>query len=109
MYERAHRASSSASDRADEIPDAIDDGEFFDMQTFAKALIALVLAGHVDRETAANAATNRHDFEIALDRAEKLVLAKKVAAGEVEAPSVRAAEPERPMDDGVPALRVAGD
>ena len=109
MVSNARTAELIRERRADEIPDAIDDGEFFDMQTFAKALIALVLAGHVDRETAANAATNRHDFEISLDRAEKLVLAKKVAAGEVEAPSAQAAEPERTKDDGVPALRVAGD
>ena len=35
------------------------------MQTFQRALIDLVLEGLVDRETAANAATNRHDFELA--------------------------------------------
>ncbi len=78
--ERAHRRADPRA-RTDEIPDAIDDGEFFEMQTFRRRSSELVLAALVDRETAANAATNRHDFEIALDRAEKLVLAKKVAAG----------------------------
>ena len=92
--------------RTDEITDAIADGEFFDMQTFSKALIELVLAGLVDREVAANAASNRHDFEIALDRAEKLVLTKKVAA---EARGEAPPEPEPEKDDGLPALRVAGD
>jgi twitching motility protein PilT len=109
MVSNARIAELIRERRSDEIPDAIDDGEFFEMQTFSKALIRLVLDGLVDRETAANAASNRHDFEIALDRAEKLVLTKKVAAGEVEAPVGPAAPPERPKDDGLPALRVAGD
>ena len=54
--------------RAEEIPAAIADGEFFDMQTLPKALIDLVLGGHVERETAATAAPNRHDFLILLER-----------------------------------------
>ena len=57
--------------RPDEITDAIAAGEFFQMQTFAQSLIELVLGGEVDREVAANAATNRHDFLVALERAEK--------------------------------------
>ena len=58
-------------DRPDEITDAIAAGEFFQMQTFAQSLIELVLSGEVDREVAANAATNRHDFLVALEQAEK--------------------------------------
>jgi twitching motility protein PilT len=97
--------------RADEIPDAIADGEFFEMQTFAKALIELVLGDYVDRETAANAATNRHDFEIALDRAEKVAAVKRgeepsVDTQQADVPSVVAED--RPDEDSVPALRVAG-
>jgi twitching motility protein PilT len=57
--------------RPDEITDAIAAGEFFQMQTFAQSLIALVLSGEVEREVAANAATNRHDFLVDLERAEK--------------------------------------
>ena len=38
------------------------------MQTFSQALIDLVLGGGVDREVAANAATNRHDFLVALEQ-----------------------------------------
>src|SRR5262249_39430129 len=55
--------------RPDEITDAVAEGEFFDMQTFSQALIKLVLDGDVDREVAANAATKRHDFLVALERA----------------------------------------
>ena len=57
--------------RSETIPQAIEDGDYYDMQTFAQALIDLVLGGLVDRETAANAARNAHDFLIALARAEK--------------------------------------
>ena len=107
MVSNARIAELIRERRADEISDAIEDGAFFEMQTFAAALIALVLEGLVDRETAANAATNRHDFEIALSHAEKVVLTRKVAAGEAEPPG-RATEPESSRDDGTPALRVAG-
>jgi twitching motility protein PilT len=57
--------------RPDEIGDAIEAGEFYEMQTFAQSLIDLVLREEVDRETAANAASNKHDFLVALEAAEK--------------------------------------
>ena len=94
--------------RADEIPDAIAEGEFFQMQNFSQALIQLVLDGLVEREVALNAATNRHDFEIALQRAEKLAVIRAANAAKEAAQAVDA-EPEKPKDDGLPALRVAGD
>jgi twitching motility protein PilT len=110
MVSNARIAELIRERRIDEIPDAIDDGEFFEMQTFSRALIGLVLEGLVDRETASNAATNRHDFEIALDRAEKIVQSKAKAAAEAagEVPAAEP-EPERPKDEGLPQLRVAGD
>jgi twitching motility protein PilT len=58
-------------DRSDEISQAIAEGDFFQMQTFTKALIDLVLDGKVDRDVAANASSNRHDFLVALERAVK--------------------------------------
>jgi twitching motility protein PilT len=57
--------------RPDEITDAIAAGEFFQMQSFAQSLIELVISGEVEREVASNAATNRHDFLVALEQAEK--------------------------------------
>jgi twitching motility protein PilT len=57
--------------RPDEIVDAVEAGEFFEMQSFAQALIKLVIEGTVDRDVAANAATNKHDFLVALEHAEK--------------------------------------
>jgi Tfp pilus assembly ATPase PilU len=53
------------------IPEAISEGQFFQMQSMTEALIALVVNGDVDEEMAGAAAPNRHDFTIALGRALK--------------------------------------
>jgi twitching motility protein PilT len=68
--------------RTDEIIDAVAEGEFFQMQTFTQALIEHVLDGTVERDVAANAATNRHDFLVELEQAEKLKRAQDAAAAE---------------------------
>jgi twitching motility protein PilT len=84
------------------ITDAIEEGAFFDMQTFTKALIDLVVAGQVDQEVAANAATNRHDFLVTLERAMKQKRVD-IAADERQKQEAekRETEPE------VPTLRLA--
>jgi len=93
--------------RAEEISDAIAEGQFFEMQTFAQALIELVVAGEVDREVAANASTNRHDFLVALDQA----LKRKAAGVETDRPVSAMAEPEPdpadPAQQPMPNLRIA--
>jgi twitching motility protein PilT len=66
-------------DRADEISEAIAEGSFYKMQTFSQALIDLCLSETVEREVAANAAPNRHDFLIQLGHAEKMRAAAAVA------------------------------
>jgi twitching motility protein PilT len=71
MVTNARIADLIREGRADEITDAVAEGEFFQMQTFTQALIQHVLSGKVDRDTAANAATNRHDFLVALEQAAK--------------------------------------
>ena len=71
MVTNARIADLIRDDRPDQIPQAIAKGTFFQMQTFTQALIDLVVAGRVDREIAASAATNRHDFDIALEHALK--------------------------------------
>jgi Tfp pilus assembly pilus retraction ATPase PilT len=103
MVTNARIAELIRERRTDEITDAIADGAFFQMQTFSKALIDLVLGGLVERETAANAASNRHDFEIELVQAEKAV----VAASRMPQPDPVPEVVQRP-DDGLPTLRVAG-
>jgi len=77
MVTNARIADLIREGKGEEIPDAIADGGFFQMQTFAQSLIQLVLDGKVDREIAANAASNRHDFLVQIDHA-----AKSQAAGE---------------------------
>jgi len=76
--------------RPDEIPDAIGDGAFFQMQTLTSALIRLVLDSEVEKEVAANAAPNRHDFEVALGHAlkEQEVERKPPAQDEFHEPSL---------------------
>jgi twitching motility protein PilT len=92
--------------KTEEIPDAIAEGQFFDMQTFSQALIELVVAGEVDRETAANAATNRHDFLVALDQA----LKRQAAGVETDRPvSEMEPQPPPPAEQPVPGLRIAGE
>ena len=71
MVSNARVADLIREARSDEIEDAIAAGEFYEMQTFMQALIELVLGGRVDEDIAANAATNRHDFLVALDAAKK--------------------------------------
>jgi twitching motility protein PilT len=88
------------------ITDAIEEGAFFDMQSFTTALIDLVLAEKVDQDVAANAATNRHDFLVALERALKQKRAD-VAAVEKEKQQEQAPEPELQPEPEVPALRLA--
>jgi twitching motility protein PilT len=108
MVSNARIAELIRERRADEIPDAIAEGEFFQMQTFSQALIRLALDGLVEREVALNAASNRHDFEIALQRAEKTAAVRSANAAKEAAQAVDA-PPEKPKDDGLPALRVAGN
>jgi twitching motility protein PilT len=71
MVTNARIADLIRENRPDEITDAIEAGEYYQMQTFAQSLIELVLDEKVEREVAANAATNRHDFLVALEAAEK--------------------------------------
>ena len=77
MVTNARIADLIREGKGEEIPDAIADGAFFQMQTFAQSLIQLVLDGKVDKEIAANAASNRHDFLVQIEHA-----TKSQAAGE---------------------------
>src|SRR5437868_7478194 len=94
------------------IPEAIAEGAFFDMQSFTHALIAHVLSGEVDREVAANAATNRHDFLVSLEHALKRQAAEQRQVGaETAAESETAlAEPAAvaESEEPLPNLRLAG-
>jgi twitching motility protein PilT len=83
--------------RPEGIPEAIAEGQFFQMQTFTHALIAHVLAGSVDKEVAANASSDRHDFLVALEYAMKrqaVDVAAEQAAAEQAKTEEEAAMPE---------------
>jgi twitching motility protein PilT len=104
MLNNARVSDLIRDQKPEEITDAIAEGQFFDMQTFSQALIELVLAGEVDREVAANASTNRHDFLVALEQA----LKRQAAGVETDRP-VSEMEPKvEPGEEPMPGLRIAG-
>jgi twitching motility protein PilT len=94
MIVNARIADLIREGRPDEIPDAIAEGEFFLMQTFQQALIEAVLSGAIDREVAANAASNRHDFLVALERELKVRAAHLAAEEKKSAEGREELEPE---------------
>jgi twitching motility protein PilT len=103
MVNNARIADLIRENKTEEIPDAIEEGAFFQMQSFEQALIDLVVSGAIDREVAANAATNQHDFTVVLEQA-----LKRQAAGiskeEERMPSAPPVEEE--PEDAIPNLRV---
>jgi twitching motility protein PilT len=106
MVTNSRIADLIRDNQPESITDAIEEGAFFDMQSFTQALLDLVVTDNVDQEIAANAATNRHDFLVALERALKQKRAdvraeekrvedeQKAAAEENELPALRLAEAE---------------
>lgn len=53
------------SDKTDQMPDAIAEGEYYGMQTFDQHLLGLYGQGVISIEAALDAATSPHDFRIA--------------------------------------------
>jgi twitching motility protein PilT len=100
MVTNARIADLIRENKPESILEAIEEGTYFDMQSFSKSLIDLVVSGQVDREVAANAATNRHDFLVELDRATKQQSADRVA-------EEKRKEQERKKEPEIPALRLA--
>ena len=108
MVTNARIADLIRENQAEGIEEAIEEGSFFEMQTFAHALIELVVSGDVEREIAANAATNRHDFLVELEQALKRRQAERSAEQDSEPEA--APEPEQeplPEPEPLPQLRVA--
>jgi twitching motility protein PilT len=89
--------------KTDGITEAIEEGSFHQMQSFSQHLVELVLAEHVDFETAAAAATNRHDFEIAVQQA----LRRKQVEEKGGGPAVDVADVGQPEEDEPRGLRLA--
>jgi twitching motility protein PilT len=104
MVNNARIAELIRENKTEEIPEAIEEGSFFQMQSFEQALIDLVVAGAIDREVAANAATNQHDFTVSLEQALKRQAAG-ISKDEERMPSEPPPE-EEPEEDPLPNLRV---
>jgi twitching motility protein PilT len=100
MVTNARIADLIRENKAEDISEAIAEGAFFHMQTFQQALIDLVLRGEVDQEIAANAATNRHDFLVALESAAKR---QRAADAQAQSKAEKEAEAEQ-QENGVVAL-----
>src|SRR5438034_1133187 len=48
------------------VTEVIAEGEYYGMQTFDQALLKLVMGGHIEEQTAFEAATSQHDFRLML-------------------------------------------
>jgi twitching motility protein PilT len=94
--------------QSEDIPIAIDEGSFYEMQTLSRALIDLVLAGMVDREIAAGVAPNKHDFMIALAQAEKTRAARSVNPPQPDPTRPNRKETEG-ADEEAPPLRLLSE
>ena len=80
--------------KTDGIPKAIAEGAVHSMQSFMQHLVSLVLDGHVEYEIAASAASNRHDFELALQHGRRARRAAEQGDGPaVEFDALHAQEP----------------
>jgi twitching motility protein PilT len=55
--------------RTQEIEEVVAEGDFYGMQTFDQSMLNLVKEGKVDATEAIEVASNRHDFELALQQA----------------------------------------
>jgi len=110
MVTNARISELIRENRSEEITEAMSEGAFFHMQTFQQALIDLVLRGDVEEEIAANAATNKHDFLVALESAAKRQKVANQTEAEAEAAANAKAnghgELEADLETGAHQLRV---
>ena len=107
MVNTARIADLIRDGETDQLTEAIEDGEFHKMQSFSQHLVQLVLAEQVDFETAAAAATNRHDFEISVQQALRRKQAAEAGAAAAAEVQDAAGETEEPLDDDAFGLRIA--
>jgi twitching motility protein PilT len=92
MVTNARISELIRENQPEEIHDAIAEGAFFNMQTFGQSLIQLVLSDEIDRDVAADASSNKHDFLVSLEHA----LKRKGATEREEEERVEAEENPEP-------------
>ena len=99
MVNNARISELIRENQPEDIHEAIAEGAFFNMQTFSQSLIQLVLSGEIDRDIAADASTNKHDFLVSLEHALKRMGAaereeeQRVEAEENPEPELRVISP----------------
>jgi twitching motility protein PilT len=92
-------------EKTEGITEALEEGSYHQMQSFSQHLVGLVLDDVVDFETAAAAATNRHDFELAVQQA----LRRKQALEDGTATAVDVGDLTEGREEAEPVgLRIAG-
>ena len=94
--------------KTDGILEAIEDGGYHHMQSFSQHLVQLVLDERAEFEVAATAATNRHDFEIAVQQAARLKNAESAAAAATPPAAEPAVNGAPHVEDELGTLRLAG-
>ena len=94
--------------KTDGILEAIEEGGYHHMQSFSQHLVQLVLDERVEFEVAATAATNRHDFEIAVQQAARLKNAESAAAAATPPAAQPAVNGAPHVEDELGTLRLAG-
>ncbi|HEX5467972.1 MAG TPA: type IV pilus twitching motility protein PilT [Gaiellaceae bacterium] len=111
MVNTARVADLIRDGETDKLTEAIEDGEFHQMQSFSQHLVQLVLDGLVEEEVAGSAASNRHDFELAVQHALKRQRAAEkqaAAAAEAEAAEAEKAAAEE-LDPDSQSERINGN
>jgi twitching motility protein PilT len=99
MVNNARISELIRENQPEDIHEAIAEGAFFHMQTFSQSLIQLVLSGEIDRDIAADASSNKHDFLVSLEHALKRMSAaereeeQRVEAEENPEPELRVISP----------------
>jgi twitching motility protein PilT len=99
MVNNARISELIRENQPEDIHEAIAEGAFFHMQTFSQSLIQLVLSGEIDRDIAADASSNKHDFLVSLEHALKRMGAaereeeQRVEAEENPEPELRVISP----------------
>jgi twitching motility protein PilT len=99
MVNNARISELIRENQPEDIHEAIAEGAFFNMQTFSQSLIQLVLSGEIDRDVAADASSNKHDFLVSLEHALKRMGAaereeeQRIEAEENPEPELRVISP----------------
>jgi twitching motility protein PilT len=91
-------------EKTEGITEALEEGGYHGMQSFAQHLVRLVVDGVVELETAASAASNRHDFEIAVEAALRSKRVEEATETEPEETGPGVRPPDMATGDEEPPL-----